>query len=167
MLSHFVLDKDLVYMRIILRGGDKMKKMVLILIFSMLFSSFISISTSAAAYDEEIMPWYNNVTNIVVTLTIGSNGNATLKVSYVGSRNVTTHARITSKIQQNLSGTWVDININQPNNEWIDESTSSVFTKNHSVQLTSHGTYRAVVVYEISGTGGATDVIERIIEKTY
>lgn len=144
-----------------------MKRLFVIILATSLLIGAFSFNSSAATKEDEIVPFYNNVMLEKTTFVIDTSGNATISLLYRGKSGVNSSCVIISKIQQNLSGTWVDININQPNNEWIDESTSSVFTKNHSVQLTSHGTYRAVVVYEISGTGGATDVIERIIEKTY
>jgi len=54
-----------------------------------------------------------------------------------------------------------------PNNEWVDTSTDYADAFIHEIQLDNTGTYRAIVVYEISGTGGATDVIEYEKERTY
>ena len=144
-----------------------MKKLIIIIITLGLLSSIFSITTSAAIKDDEIAPLYNNVLLEKTTFTIDSNGNAIISLLYRGKTGANSTAVITSKIQKNVSGTWVDVDNGQSNNQWVDESTSTVFSLNHSVQLTSRGTYRAVVVYEISGTGGATDVIERTIEKTY
>ena len=53
------------------------------------------------------------------------------------------------------------------NGSWTDTSTSTSFSKSHSVQLSSKGTYRAHVVFTISGTGGSDDKITKNVEKTY
>ena len=54
-----------------------------------------------------------------------------------------------------------------PNNEWVDTFSYYGGLFGHEINLNKTGTYRATVVYEISGTGGATDVIEYEQERTY
>ena len=143
-----------------------MKKMLLLILTLSLFVGAFTVSASAVGMGDEISPWYNNVSLEKTTFTIDSSGNAIISLLY-RAKSTSNSAIITSKIQKNVSGVWVDVDINQANNQWVDTSTSTIFTNTHTTQLTSRGTYRAVVVYEISGNGGAPDVIERIIEKTY
>lgn len=144
-----------------------MKKLLISVITFIVLVASLTLSVSAASAETSVNPRYANVLAANVSMVISRDGLCTTTISYVGKVSDLRSAKITTKVQKNVSGSWVDVNIGQPNNQWVDESTSPTFTRSHSVQLTSHGTYRAVVVYEISGTGGATDVIERTIEKTY
>ena len=144
-----------------------MKRFVTFFITFVFCIACFGITVNAAAREDIVLPMYNNTAVATTTFNINENGVASVSVSYGGKYGQSVSAVITSKIQKNESGTWVDVDIDQPNNQWVDESSMSFYSTTHTHQLTSRGTYRAVVVYEISGTGGATDVIERTIEKTY
>ena len=144
-----------------------MKKFITLIVTLVLCFACLSITANAALINDTVSPMYNNTASATTSFNISESGLASISVSYGGKYGTSVHSTIISKIQKYESGTWVDVNNNQPNNVWIDESSVLFFSKTHTHQLASRGRYRAVVVYEISGTGGATDVIERIIEKTY
>ena len=85
---------------------------------------------------------------------ITSTGEAIVAVHYEGYTNVATGATITIKIEKRtLLLFWSDV---------IDETItvvgSNYFNELH-YQLEDKGTYRCTVVYTISGTGGADDVL--------
>ena len=143
-----------------------MKKVLISVLIAVMLLMSLSLSVYATS-EATINPRYNNTLSAKVTMTISTEGLCAIRVSYVGDSSAFQSARIITKVQKNESGTWIDVDLDQPDDQWIDTSTLPIFSQNHSVQLTSRGTYRAFVVFEISGTGGATDVIERTIEKTY
>ena len=81
---------------------------------------------------------------------------------------VTTGATITSYIEKRTLGLfWSKVDIGEANNEWVDVSTDYADAFVHEFWLEDTGTYRATVVYEISGTGGSTDVIDYEQQRTY
>ena len=98
---------------------------------------------------------YNNNTLIVDTIfAINETGEASVLVNYEGYKNITTGATITIKIEKKtLLFFWSDV---------IDETITvvgeSYFNEFH-YQLEDKGTYRCSVVYTVSGTGGADDVL--------
>ncbi len=145
-----------------------MKKIITAILLLTLMCTLLSFNALAAMPDDEIvMPLYNNTATTNTTFTISSGGSAMVKVFYRGYSGVTTGGTITTKIQKYVSGSWQDVDIGMPNNEWVDVSTSVFFTKTHTVQLQSTGIYRAVVEYVISGSGGSDDVINETVEYTY
>ena len=113
-------------------------------------------------------PRLNNTFSTSTSFVISNTGKATIAAAYDGYRGVTTDVTVTSYIEKRTLGIfWTKVDINQPNNEWIDTASYYVGAFSHEFQLEDTGTYRATVVYEISGTGGATDVIEYEQERTY
>ena len=127
-----------------------------------------TLALSVAASDNEIMPRLNNTATTSTNFVISSSGMATISAVYNGYQNITTGAKITSYIEKRTLGIfWNKVDIGETNNEWVDTSSDYLGAFGHQFQLPSTGTYRATVVYEISGTGGATDVIEYEQERTY
>lgn len=120
---------------------------------------------SASANNEGIMPCYNNTAGTSTNFVISTTGKATISAAYDGIQGTTTRVTITSYIEKRTLGLfWSKVDIGETNNEWVDTSSRYYNAFVHEFQLPSTGTYRATVVYEISGTGGATDVID--FEKT-
>lgn len=117
---------------------------------------------------ETITPRLNNTSNTSTNFTITTAGKATISATYNGYKGITTGATVTSYIEKRTLGLfWTKVDIGEPNNEWIDTSSDYLGAFGHEFWLENKGTYRATVVYEISGTGGATDVIDYEQERTY
>lgn len=98
---------------------------------------------------------YNNNTLMVDTIfAITETGEAILTVNYEGYPNITTGATITIKIEKRtLLFFWSDV---------VDDTITVVgerFFDEFYYQLEDKGTYRCTVVYTVSGTGGADDVL--------
>ena len=120
---------------------------------------------SVAATNTGIMPRYNNTAGTSTNFAISTTGKATVTATYDGVRGTTTGATVTSYIEKRTLGIfWTKVDIGQTNNEWVDTSTDYADAFVHEFYLSDTGTYRVTVTYEISGTGGATDVID--FEKT-
>ena len=137
------------------------------LVFLVIFVTIFSVASLTLHADGQIVPFYNNVNLESTTFDIADDGTAEVTLYYSGRAGLTKGATITTKIQKYVSGNWVDVNIGTTNNEWVDNSSSFIFNKSHSTQLTVRGKYRACVTYEIWGNGGDNDIIVREIEKTY
>ena len=141
-----------------------MKRRILSVFMLIIILSTIVLTVAAAG----VQPRLNNTAGTSTNFTITSAGKATISACYDGYRGVTTGATITSYIEKRTLGLfWTKVDIGQPNNEWVDVSTDYYDAFGHEFWLEDTGTYRATVVYEISGTGGATDVIEYEQERTY
>lgn len=136
----------------------------IILVIVILSTTIISV----AASDLIATPYYNNTMGTSTNFVISSSGKATISTAYNGYSGRTTSATVTSYIEKRTLGLfWTRVDIGEPDNEWVD--TSSAYTDSfvHVHYLESEGTYRATVVYEIRGSGGATDVIDYEQERTY
>ena len=145
-----------------------MKKVLLTILCCVLLIGSIPVASFAAVGGGEIaVPLYNNASKIRGTFTINESGEASLNASCIGISSTTNSITITSKIEKkNSDGTWSIVDIGTSNNTWVDSTTNLVLVVNHSATL-SNGTYRAVFDYVVSGTGGADDVEQIIIERTY
>ena len=140
-----------------------MKRIICLIMCCLLFVAIVPVSVFAN--DSAVTPYWNNVIRVNYDFDIDSNGRAVVSVSYIGYSGMT-GATITSKIQKKqTNGTWVDVDIDTANNEWVDTSSNITFTTSHSVTV-SRGTYRALIDYEIRGSK-PTDTISDIIERTY
>ena len=101
------------------------------------------------------------MSNTTAAFNIDSNGNANISVGYSGYKGVTTGAKITILLEEKrFFFFWADVE------EWV--ITSSNYNDNFVRScLVSEGDYRVTVTFEISGTGGATDVHEVELEDSY
>lgn len=138
-----------------------MKRRIISLVLMVaILSSFALTVTAAVITNEGVMPCYNNTAGTSTNFTITTAGKATISATYTGHTTLT-QAKVTSYIEKRTLGIfWSRVDIGQPNNEWVDISTDYYDAFGHEFYLEDKGTYRATVVYEISGTGGATDVID-------
>lgn len=127
-----------------------MKKSICLLLAFLFIACIFTVPVNASD-----ISLYNNNTLIVDTIfAIKETGEAVVLVNYEGYKNITTGATITIKIEKKtLLFFWSDV---------IDETITvvgeSYFNEFH-YQLEDKGTYRCSVVYTVSGTGGADDVL--------
>lgn len=146
-----------------------MKRRIISLLF--LVSILISLAITAVAAmapNDTATPYYNNTVSTSTNFVISTTGKATISAVYNGHKTLTTQAVVTSYIEKRTLGLfWSKVDIGQPNNEWVDSSTEYADIFGHEFYLSDKGTYRATVTYEISGTGGATDVIEYEQQRTW
>ena len=145
-----------------------MKRVFLAILCCVLLIGSIPVASFAAMGGGEIaVPLYNNTTLANAKFSINSEGVATVSITYVGIPGVSQSATIVTKLEkQNANGSWSIVEIGTTDNVWIDSTTKTTLLVTHSATV-SHGTYRAVINYTISGTGGTADTIEKIIEYTY
>lgn len=141
-----------------------MKRRIISMFLLTIMVCTLALSVSAAV----VQPRLNNTASTSTNFTINSSGKATISAVYNGYKDITTGAVVTSYIEKKTLGLfWSRVDIGEPDNEWVDTSSdySDIFV--HTFNLEDTGTYRATVAYEISGTGGATDVIDYEQERTY
>ena len=146
-----------------------MKRKILSLIALVAILCTFALTVFAAVIDDGgVTPCYNNTAGTSTNFTITSAGKATISAVYNGNYGVTTGATVSSYIEKRTLGLfWTKVDIGEPNNEWVDTSTDYMDAFGHEFWLEDKGTYRATVVYEIRGTGGAADIIDYQQERTY
>ena len=153
-----------------------MKRATALLLIIITVFTALSLPAYASQLPEEdstvvvmtIDPRLNNGSSCSQIFTITSSGKATVSVDYAGISGVTT--KVTSTVyleKKTLWLFWTRVDIGTTDDEWVDSSTSVSGSFTHSKQLSSTGTYRAVFVVKMYGSGGATDTIEKNIEKKY
>ncbi len=135
-----------------------MKKLV-----SVLLCLTVILTTAITVYAENVQTFSNNVSITSTTFSISSSGKATVNNTYSGITGTTKSAKIETKIQKKFGLIWITVD----GGKWTDTSTATNFSKSHSVQLSKTGTYRAHVVFTVSGTGGSDDKITKNVEKVY
>ena len=123
----------------------------------------LSLALPVLAYEGGVSPYYNNTSTATADFSISSSGVATVNINCRGIRGTTTKIVVTTVIQKQSGSSWINVS----NASWTDESTVYYCIKEHTVQLNSRGTYKAIVTFTVSGSGGANDVITSTIEKTY
>ncbi len=126
------------------------RKMISILSIALVCILLCQMMVSAS----DITLFNNNTSHTATNFSISSTGKASVTVRYIGYSGITTGATISVKIEKRtLLFFWSD----------IVEQTYSIsgyqYGNVYEYQLEDTGTYRCTVVYTISGTGGADDVI--------
>ena len=137
-----------------------MKKLIAIILCSVLLIGASNTVVYASDTDAGIMPCFNNVGLIDSSFAI-IDGEAIVLVSYMGYPGITTGARITTELQKrSFLLFWSDVA------KWVDVSREEDAMFEHSYPVSS-GTYRVKIKYEISGSGGETDVVEDELKDSY
>ena len=136
-----------------------MKRLISLLLCFGIILSLGCVTISAS--NEVITPRFNNMSNATAAFNIDSNGNAIVNVGYYGYDGITTGAKITILLEEKrFFFFWADVE------EWVITSSDYYGDFQRSCSV-SEGDYRVTVTFEISGTGGATDVYEVELEDSY
>ncbi len=126
------------------------RKICLLLALTFVFAGILQFTVTA----DDISLYYNNTATTATAFVILDDGLAIVNVNYSGYSDLATGATIDITIEKrSFLFFWNDV--------VTDTITvnSADYTNEFYYQLESGGTYRCTVVYTISGTGGADDVI--------
>ena len=147
------------YRRIKKKGGATVKRIISFTLCLVILCMLGAVTVSAA--DDGIMPRYNNLNYTQTSFNIDSNGTANIMAGYTGYSGITTGAKITILLEKkSFIFFWKDVE------DWVITSNEyyGTFVKTYAV---SEGDYRVTITFEISGSGGATDVKEVELEDSY
>ena len=137
-----------------------MKKIISVVLCLVLFFSVFDTVAFATSENSQIMPRLNNASAIDSSFIIVDD-EAFVTITCLGYNGVTSKIKITTELQKrSFIFFWKDVT------EWVDISYEANTFIEHSYSVSS-GTYRVKIKYEISGNGGATDVIEEELEYSY
>ena len=147
----------------------KLKKLIcFILCITTLLGSLSLSAFAAGAEENQVMPRYNNVGLTDSLFYIDADGLAYVIVAYDGYPGITTGATITIELQKLFLGVfWRTVDIGEPDNRWFRYLSGATNYAAHTHQLSSMGTYRAVIHYSIYGTAGPADEVEDLMTCTY
>lgn len=140
-----------------------MKKLISLLLVFALGVSVLLVPAWAQS-NEEVRPYYTNTSSAQTTLTINANGKASIAVYCLGLSNVKS-IKATTYLEKKVNGSWTRVDIDQPNDQWVNTTTLRVFSKTITYQLTSTGTYRAVTTFVV--TASSSETITVYSEATY
>lgn len=134
-----------------------------IISFVMLVIMLFAMAIPTMAAENEITPRYNNTSTTQAVFVIRDDGEAIISYTCLGYEGITTRIVVETKIQKKFLWWWNDVD----GASWTDESNKDYCDAEHSIQLTKSGTYKAVITYNVYGTGGEADIFTREIEKKY
>lgn len=144
--------------------NKNLKKMLALLLVSVLLLLAVIIPVKATM----ITPYYNNVISANSYASVSDGGIISITNTFRGTSGVTTKAVITTYIEKRFLGLfWNRVEIEETDDEWVDTIYNYTYSGSHSFQLSSTGTYRVTVIYEIYGNGGSADEIKKEIQVTY
>lgn len=147
-----------------------MKKTTFLALFLALLFVFsaMAATTAAAATDDSygVMPCSEICTSFTPNFAISA-GEAIVSVSYRATASLFSQAKLTVKIEKKVSSAWTVIDIGLENNEWTAYNTRARGNFYNTFAISESGTYRALFTFEVSGTNGASDLIEQTLEYTY
>lgn len=126
--------------------------------------SMMVVPVYAVTDDEPTVPYYINAASANVNLVIDDSGLATIKSTCRGISG-TTSIHATTYLEKKVNGTWSRVDIPEANDQWINSTSSRIFSTTNTHQLTATGNYRAVTVFVV--TAGSAETITVTSEATY
>ena len=126
-----------------------MKKVCsLILIIMLLFAATVP---AAAAQSEPVSPQYINTSQAGVSITINTSGKVSITVMCIGGSTATKIHTVTY-LERQVGSSWVRVDIDEVNDEWVDTVSGSRMAINYSHDVTVRGTYKVTTVFTVYGT---------------
>ena len=133
------------------------KKTTATLLTLAILCSFAAVLTSAASDPDAVKTKYYSYADTYPTVT--SSGLLTITNSYIANGSGFTGATIRTYVDKCFFGNiWIRIGNGQPNNIWVDTSTSTLYSKTYTLQLNSTGTYRVTAEFTFNGSYGSETV---------
>lgn len=146
-----------------------MKKIItLMLVLTMLLSTFQITAAAEDGTSNKIQPRLSNIYVYEVDFAITSTGFASIYFDYFADSDVFESATVEIYLEKKFLGFfWKRVDIGQPDNVWIDTFYETDGYVDHTLQLTKTGTYRANFKMTFRGTGTTDDVLEKTVQATY
>lgn len=120
---------------------------------SALFAVLILFSIALPAKAEEyLQPYYIGSGEISVSLTISSEGTATICARCKGDSDVSTIDLSVYLQRKDSSGNWNTVE----NGIWTEAGLNRVFTRSYTHNLSSRGSYRVVAYFTLHGNQNST-----------
>lgn len=138
-----------------------------ILAISLLFGGTLSILASAEDEITSVSPRLSNCEAATFNFSVSNNTLCTC-VTYYGNSETFTHAKLTLSFQKKyMLFFWKTVEIGYIDEEWMGYCYDLDGYFYQEFPATGSGTYRANFYFEIYGTSGVTDVLEKTVEREY
>ena len=134
-----------------------MKKAISLLFTIIFISTLICQTTVFADESGKELLRYNNTTHVYTSFIISASGMSSVDVDYTGKQNITTGATIEITIKKRFLLVFWTTEIEE---EYTVYGTNYDHTYQYDLTDYGTGTYKCLVTYTISGSGGADDIIE-------
>lgn len=122
-----------------------------IIAFLLATTILLSMCISVSAVESDPQPRYINTNQAKIVMGISDTGLASITITCIGNSNAKRIQSVTY-IERLVGSSWVRVSIGQTNNQWTESTTARYLAEDYSHQLTTRGTYRAVVEFTVSGT---------------
>ncbi len=138
-----------------------------LLAISLLFGGTMSILVSAEEEISNVSPRLSNCDTATFHFGI-SGGNLCAGVTYNGNPDTFAHAKLTLSFEKKyLLFFWKTVEIGYIDEEWMGYCYDLHGSLYQEFPCPGSGTYRANFKFEVYGTSGVTDVLEKSIEREY
>lgn len=141
---------------------EKMRKRIICGVLIFVLTALCVAPASATQPQNEASPLY--VVNIDTTCycDVSASNELTVANTYSVNDSQITRVVVTTYVEKrSLLVIWNRIDIGETNNEWVDYGSNGHFSKSHTAQLPSSGTYRVTTVFEIYGGSVLLDTAEK------
>ena len=126
-----------------------MKKVCsLILVLMLLFAAAVP---ADAAQAEPVSPRYINTSQAGVSITINTSGKVSITVMCIGGSTATKIHAVTY-LERQVGSSWVRVDIDEVNDEWVNAVNGSRMAVNYSHNVTVKGTYKVTTEFTVHGT---------------
>ena len=126
-----------------------MKRITAILLTIVLLLA-TAVPTLAAAPNVAI-PYYANTSQASVTLVIDETGSASWTIMCLGKSSCT-GIESRTYLERQVGDSWVRVDLGNATNEFTYSTSASRMVKTYEMDLSTHGTYRATVIFTVYGT---------------
>lgn len=138
-----------------------------ILTISLLFGGVVTIYASSNAEDTNASPRLSNCNTATFSFSVVDD-KLCISTTYSAKSDVFTHAKLTVSFQKKyMLFFWKTVEIGYIDEEWMGYCYDLYGSFYQEFPATGSGTYRANFYFEIYGTSGTTDVLEKTIECDY
>ena len=132
----------------------KKKKILSIVLSAILILSVFSVTVYASGPSRS--KYYNTVSTVAGVYS----GELSINNFYtVASGTGFSSSEIHTYVERKVLGIfWVKVDNGEPNKTWVDTSTSRVYSKDYTLDLTQTGTYRVTAEYTFYGSSGSESI---------
>ena len=147
---------------------EKKQRTWVTLILTILLVCTMLTPAYATPIADEIMPRLNTNINATSIRNLSSTGVLSVTNTYSVNDSQVTKVVVTTYVEKrNLLLFWDQVDIGTTNNEWVDYGSNGYFSKSHSAQMPSSGTYRITTIFDVYNGSALLDSIEKISKLNY
>lgn len=147
----------------------KTSKRLTALVLMLLLACTTLTPAYAAQAEDDLAPRLNTVIQVTSSADISSSGLLEVVNSYSASDSQIARVVVTTYVEKrNLLFFWDRVDIGTTNDEWVAYGGNGNFSRVHTAQMPSSGTYRITVTFKVYNSSNTLlDSIEKVIKTSY